>query len=68
MTEHWRIFADVHKGTEGGHPQWMVKQWAKDLGLMIRFGSSCFIGMYAIYVKSENKRTLGRFARQLGVA
>lgn len=65
-TEFYR-FADVLKATEGGTPQWMVKEQAADLGLMIQFGSSPYVGMYGIHVKSENKRTLRRFARRIGV-
>lgn len=68
MTKDFYLFASLLRYVDGGMPQWMVKQIAERLGLMIRFGSSGYVGHYGVYVKSENKRTLGRFARELGVA
>ena len=61
----WSDDFSVLKATEGGTPQWMVKQWAEEMGLKVRFFRSPYVGHYGVGVKTRDKRKLARFERKL---
>lgn len=59
----WSDDYSVLKATEGGTPQWVVRQHAEKLGVEVRFFRSPYIGHYGVGIKTRNKRTLARFER-----
>lgn len=61
----WSETYSILKATEGGTPQWMVKDIAKSLGVQVRFVHSPYVGQYGAQIKTRNKRTLARFERHI---
>jgi len=67
MKNHFYAFADILKHSEGGITKKDAKDIGKRLGIETRTGYSPFVGHFRVLVKTENKRKLERFAKELGV-
>ena len=67
MKDHFYAFADVLKHAEGGKRKQDILDHAENLGIKAKTGPSPYVGLVRVLVKTENKRTLKKFANRLGV-
>ena len=54
---------NVQRFIDGGVRQSDVKREATAAGIEVKFGPSCYVGMYGVFVRTEDKRKLRRLER-----
>ncbi len=67
MKNYFYPVASVLKHAEGGYSQKDVKAAAKRFGIECDTGPSIYVGQFAIYVKTEDKRKIRKLLAEVNL-